>query len=143
MGKPRGQMLQNRNFWLHTWHDPVHLTCSSHKKKEVSLPAGTEAVPPCLTNDMNWFSGVEEAKADDLSGVYSLLPGMSFPSLWSHPDGRRVVKSPLTETVWPTGLSDTVPHISRFRHLIQHQLLSSEVASNHLLPTVSSEHHWL
>lgn len=111
MGKPRGQMLQNRNFWLHTWHDPVHLTCSSHKIKEVSLPAGTEAVPPCLKNDMNWFSGVEEAKADDLSGVYSLLPGMSFPSLWSHPDGRRVV-SLLSQKLCGPQVSVTLCHTS-------------------------------
>lgn len=65
----------------------------------------------------------------------------SFPLV--PPRWQEGCQSPLTETVWPTGLSDTVPHISRFRHLIQHQLLSSEVASNHLLPTVSSEHHWL
>lgn len=83
--------LSATHTWCNMWHDPLCLTCSSHKTKQVSFPAATEAVPPCLTNDMNWFSGAEETKAVDLEGVYSLLSGMSFPPRWSHPNGRRVV----------------------------------------------------
>lgn len=93
------------------WHEPLHLTCSSHKKKEVSLPAGTEAVPLSLTSDINWFSGREEVKAVDFGDIYFLLPGTSFPPPWSHPAGRRVV-SLLSQKLCSPEVSVTLCHTS-------------------------------
>lgn len=112
MDKSRGQMLQN--FQLHIqdvnmWHDPVHLTCSSHKKKEVSLPAGTKAVPLHLTNDMNSFSGAEEVEAVDFGGIYFLLPGTSSPPPMPYPDDRRVV-SLLSQKLCSPEVSVTLCH---------------------------------
>lgn len=73
------QKLSATHTWRNMWHEPLHLTCSSHRKKEVSLPAGTEAVPLSLTSDINWLSGREEVKAVDFGDIYFLLPGTSFP----------------------------------------------------------------
>lgn len=118
-GKGSDATEQKTHIWCNMWHVPLCLTRSSHKRKCFS-PSWHRGCPSVSDK---WHERVLRSRRDKSSWfgwcLLSLARYVFFsPLVW--PRWQEGCQSSLTETA--TGLSDTVPHISRFRHHIQHHL---------------------